>query len=380
MSANVKTSPPPTIGSSLEKPLLKLYSAVGTAAFWRAVQSVINAALPDSFVGITLQHSPIQPMIAKWTRRIPDGLVDLGPLKKYLDCHPRARFVRSSDVFPDPTTLLSSDFYRQYMAPQRRAHAIGLFFWSANRLICVIVIMRTARQGEFTSLQMKLLRSLYPQFQTALRRLRSLEREHSARVALEEFIRRLPLPTILLRWNLKLVYRNQAAREFCAVWQRGPRRAELLKADKPVPNDILDACRELKKRWQRDRQSPPLAGSGTASCRKKVRHPKLRHLSANLQLRQISSLGVARPHFLIECAEFPQPSRSRGKRRAPRLPHLARLTRRERQVTRIVCDGRSNQEIADEAKLSVAMVKKHIHAIFRKLEVPNRSRLVALLL
>jgi DNA-binding CsgD family transcriptional regulator len=44
-----------------------------------------------------------------------------------------------------------------------------------------------------------------------------------------------------------------------------------------------------------------------------------------------------------------------------------------------VCEGRSNQEIADEARLSLPMVKKHLHAVFRKLEVNSRSRLIALL-
>jgi len=48
-------------------------------------------------------------------------------------------------------------------------------------------------------------------------------------------------------------------------------------------------------------------------------------------------------------------------------------------VTRLVCDGRSNQEIADDTGLSLAMVKKHLHVIFRKLEVSSRSRLIALL-
>jgi len=42
--------------------------------------------------------------------------------------------------------------------------------------------------------------------------------------------------------------------------------------------------------------------------------------------------------------------------------------------------GRSNQEIADGARLSLPMVKKHLHAVFRKLEVNSRSQLVALML
>ena len=49
-------------------------------------------------------------------------------------------------------------------------------------------------------------------------------------------------------------------------------------------------------------------------------------------------------------------------------------------IARLVCSGQSNKEIAETAHLNVAMVKKHVHAIFRKLEVPCRSRLVALML
>lgn len=378
MSAGAKISLSLSVGSSVEKPLLRLHSTTDMAALWRGVQGVINAALPGSFIGLTLQHNPIEPMITKWTRSIPDRLFDATPLKKYLDSHPRSRFVLSSDVFAERAQLVRSDFYRQYMAPQRRAHAIGLLFWRGQRLIGVIVIMRTAKQGQFTMEQMKVLHSLYPQFQTVFRRLGSLEREHSARVAFEEFIRRLPLPTILLRWNLKIVYQNQAAREFCALWQMGPHGSQLLKADWSVPNEILEGCRQLKERWQQDRQSPPLTISTTSSCKTSVHHPKLRHLRANLNLRQISSLGVARPCFLIECEELSRPARSR-RPDARRLPHLAQLTRREQQVTRLACDGQSNQEIADEVRLSLPMVKKHLHSTFRKLEITSRSRLMALM-
>ena len=365
-----------TISSAVEKSLLSLHSATSLAAFWSAVQRVINAALPGSFIGVTLQHNPIRPMFVKWTRSIPDGLFDSEPLTKYLNEHRRSRFVRSSDVFPREGDLMKSDFFRQYMAPQKCMHAVGLFFWQGQRLISVIVIMRTAKQGAPTAPQMKLLRHLYPHFHAALRRLSSLEREHAPRVAFEEFIKRLPLPTILLRWNLKLIYQNQAAREFCALWQRGPQAARILKADAPVPREILEGCRELKRRWRQDRQSPPLRTPGGPSWKTLVHHPELPHLRATISLRQIASVGVTRPHFFIECEELLRSSQKRGP--SP-LPHLAQLTRREQQMTHLVCEGRSNQEIADEAALSLAVVKKYLHSIFGKLEVSSRSQLIALM-
>jgi hypothetical protein len=122
------------------------------------------------------------------------------------------------------------------MAPQRCAYGVCLFFWKSQRLICVIAIMRKATQGDLSPAEMNLIRQLYPQFLTALCRLRSLEREHSLRMDLEDFLSRLPLPTILLRWNLKPIYQNRAARDFCALWEKGPEEAQLMKATSPIPS------------------------------------------------------------------------------------------------------------------------------------------------
>src|SRR5437764_5461848 len=357
------------VGSLVEKPLLQLHAAPRLEPFWKAVQRVIDAALPGSLVGLTLQHHPISPFIAKWSRPILDGSFDAKPIETYLSQHPRnRRFVQASDVFPRNGALVRSDFYRKYMAPQKRFYAIGLFFWQRQRLLAIIVIMRTAEQGDFTPVQTKLLRHLYSQFETALRRLQLGERERATRTALEGFLSRLPLPTMLLRWNLRLVYHNQAAREFCNLWAVGPELAPLTKADAPVPAEILDRCRDLKKEW---RQSSHLATARMVLRQEVIHNSKWSFLRATLSMRQLSMGSLARPHFLIECEEL--------RRSARPLPHLVRLTQREQQLTGLICDGQSNQEIADKAGLSVAMVKKHLHSIFHKLEVPSRSRLIALM-
>jgi DNA-binding CsgD family transcriptional regulator len=305
-----------------------------------------------------------------------DGFFTAEPLKNHIAAQPRPRFVRISDLFSNRSSLTKSAFYRRYMAPQKCAHGVGFLFWKDQRLICVIAIMRTATQGDPSPAEMKLLQHLYPQFLTALCRLRSLEREHSLRMDLEEFLSRLPLPTILLRWNLKPIYQNRAARDFCAVWETGPEEAQLTTATSPIPSEILDRCRLLKQQWA-DAQHPVAPQTGFKEER--VRHPRSPNLLATLHLRQLSSAGVARPHFLIECQDLRSSAAVRTGPASVRLPHLARLTRREQEVARLVYEGRSNQEIADDACLSLPMVKKHLHAIFRKLEVTSRSRLMALM-
>jgi hypothetical protein len=199
------TSPQRKTDPRIEKALLSLHAALDLEALWKAVQRVINASVADSVIGLTLQHNPVFPLIAKSTHPIADGFINAKPLQDYLRAHPRSRFVRMSDVFPEQRTLRKSDFYRKYMAPTGYEYAIGLLFWRGRLLMAVIVIMRTAKQGDLTRRQLDVLRSSYPQFQTALHRMRSLKHEHAARMAFEGFLGRLPLPTILLQWDLKTV-------------------------------------------------------------------------------------------------------------------------------------------------------------------------------
>jgi DNA-binding CsgD family transcriptional regulator len=251
-----------------------------------------------------------------------------------------------------------------------------MFFWKSPRLVGVIVIMRTEKQGDLSAPQMDLLRRLYAQFQTALRRLGSHEREHSARMAFEEFLNRLPLPTMLLRWDLKLLYQNHAGREFCALWERGPDLAPVMKVDAPVPAEVLERCRTLKQRWQNSARinlPQPVLKPET------VHHPRWTYLRATISLKELGSSGVARPRFLIECEELGHTTAPPGQPQASQLPHLVRLTRREQQVTRLACEGRSNHEIAESAAMSLPTVKKHLHSVFRKLEVSSRSRLMAMM-
>jgi len=364
------------IDPAIEKYLLSLQRAMNVDAFWKAAQQLLAAAIPNRLIGFTLQHNPILPPFTKWTLPMPDGFFVAEPLKTYIAAQRRKKIVCISDLFSNRRSFMKSRFYRRYLAPQECAQGACLLFREKQRLVCAIVIMRAATQGDLSPAEMKLLRQLYPQFLTALQRLRSLGRERAVRTDFEECLRQLPLPTMLLRWNLKLIYRNRAARDFCAVWGKGWEQARLMKAASSVPPEILDRCRSLKEKWVRaQRPSAPRR----VFKRERVHHPRSPELRATVRLKQLSSADLARPHFLIECEALRHRTAQPNGPESSRLPHLARLTVREQEITRLVCDGRSNQEIADEAGLSLPTVKKHLHAVFRKLEVTSRSQLMALM-
>ncbi|MGY4427497.1 response regulator transcription factor [Bradyrhizobium sp. JR3.5] len=54
------------------------------------------------------------------------------------------------------------------------------------------------------------------------------------------------------------------------------------------------------------------------------------------------------------------------------------LTERERQIMNLVSEGLSNKEIGRRLKVADGTIKVHLHHIFRKLEISNRTILATL--
>src|SRR6266542_694314 len=121
------------------------------------------------------------------------------------------------------------------------------------------------------------------------------------------------------------------------------------------------------------RATPNVFGAANRLQRRTGASSAIAAFASNAPSETTQSCGVAQPHFFIECEDLRRQAGAHTEPASSNLPHLIRLTRREQEVARLVCEGRSNQEIADAARLSLPMVKKHLHAIFRKLEVSSRS-------
>ena len=54
------------------------------------------------------------------------------------------------------------------------------------------------------------------------------------------------------------------------------------------------------------------------------------------------------------------------------------LTARERQIVLVLAEGITNKEIARRLRLTEGTVKVHLHNIYRKLGIPNRTTLAVL--
>jgi len=55
------------------------------------------------------------------------------------------------------------------------------------------------------------------------------------------------------------------------------------------------------------------------------------------------------------------------------------ITKREREIIKQVCAGKSNQEIADTLFISLQTVKDHTHRIYLKMDIKNRVQLIKMM-
>ncbi len=60
----------------------------------------------------------------------------------------------------------------------------------------------------------------------------------------------------------------------------------------------------------------------------------------------------------------------------PTQPLAEGLTKREKTIIKLVCQGAKNQEVADSLNISPHTVKTHLYSIFRKTECRNRVELL----
>jgi DNA-binding NarL/FixJ family response regulator len=57
---------------------------------------------------------------------------------------------------------------------------------------------------------------------------------------------------------------------------------------------------------------------------------------------------------------------------------IGELSPRERQITLLVSDGLTDKLVAEQLNLAESTVKSHLHHIYKKLGIPNRTALGAL--
>ncbi len=363
--------------------MLDLHSVQEIREFWRTTRRVLHEALPLHFICLCLRPFVLMPSTV-FREKAPFAseaefklFQELSPLQGYLAARPGTKLARMSDVLSD-SELVKTEFFRRFMQPHEDRFFACFCFWQAGTFQGIIGLHRTGTQRDFTDGEMAFLARLHPHFDTVLQRILSLHRERAVRLSLERLLGNLPIATVLLDWDLRVIYRTRSAVDVSALWNFGPERARVEKhtGDFRLPQPVLDYCEDFKGTWIPCHQrlcslNPPAGGV--------VRHAALAGLRANVNLLQLDAAPLSMPIFLVRLEDHGDDQSEVRNGRDGHLACLASLTPREREVARLAGEGCNNHEIARRLGKSVLTVKKQLQSVYAKLEIDSRGRLIALL-
>jgi DNA-binding CsgD family transcriptional regulator len=363
-----------------ERRLLAMHGATDTDEFLDAVFALLQATVACDFALANLRNVDGVPLVARdslgreFGPEYMERFFKANPSVSYVMVRPGLRILHTRDHLPPEAKLRTTVFYRDFMQPEGWRHSVALLFWGffppvPQNAFCVF---RSAAQPDFDADDLARLRLVHPHIATALKRLKKQLKTRSTEDRIAALLDALPVNATLLDWDLRISHQSATARRLSAQWMG--RAHESLPRTFELPPELLAACAEMKEEWRTTLRANPQ----TRLLRKRtVAHPEQPGLSAEITLVLQQDSVLAHPGFLVHLAE----NSSAPAEPAARGMHLelSALTPGERVAVQLAAEGLSNDGIAQRLGISIAAVKLRLHGAFRKLNVRNRTQLVALL-
>jgi DNA-binding CsgD family transcriptional regulator len=352
-----------------------MHGASDADEFIEAVFSLLAATVECEFTLANLQNLDGVPLLARDSLGREFGIEYMerffkaNPSVGYVMMRPGLRILHTKDHLPPDEKLKTMPFYTEFMQPENWRHSVALLFWGffpplPQNAFCVF---RNETQPDFDENDLARLRLVHPHINTALKRLKKQLKARSTDDRITALLNSLPGNATLLDWDLRISNMSTSARRLSAQWMG--RAKESLPRALELPQELLDACAEMKELWREALREDPQA----QMLNKRVITRDALTAEITLVLQQESVL--AHPGFLVRLNESAPAAQS------PRGDHAALgvLSPAEREAVLLVGEGLINSEIAARLGISVAAVKLRLHGAFKKLKVRNRMQLVTLL-
>jgi DNA-binding CsgD family transcriptional regulator len=358
-----------------ERRLLAMHGATDSDEFIDAVFALLEATVQCEFTLANLQNLDGVPLLARDSLGREFGIEYMerffkaNPSVGYVMMRPGLRILHTKDHLPPDEKLKKMPFYTDFMQPENWRHSVALLFWGffpplPQNAFCVF---RSESQPDFDEDDLARLRLVHPHINTGLKRLKKQLKARSMDDRITALLNSLPGNATLLDWDLRITHMSTSARRLSAQWMG--RANESLPRALELPQELLDACAEMKAAWRDALREDPQA----QLLNKRVITSGALTAEITMVLQQESVL--AHPGFLVRLNESASTAES------PRGDHtaLAVLSPAEREAVLLVGEGLINPEIAARLGISVAAVKLRLHGAFKKLKVRNRTQLVAML-
>jgi len=370
MSAQLEP-PPHACEAVYDSEFRSLNSVSSVREFWQLLRAVLARVVPHHSVSLyfnyfgpddafrVLHHQQLPGSVVPWPERR-----KLSPAPEFLRRHPGTKTYRLRQILPEGATLRDSDYFLHVMQVEGWATLLGHGFWDGTRLVALLVLRRSAEQGEFGPEDIHFLERWHPHLRDALVRIQTTDEEAVLKSCFSSCLDAMSVGVMIFDWDLRLKFMNSTAARRCAGLKDGVDRAcaPHPDCDLAVPNTVSEALHAAK------------AEALAPNCRETPADAR-----RGIQVQALSPVGLslARPCFLVQI--FPSAD-GEASRRSEASTRLACLTRCEREVALLAADGYSNGEIAARLRKSERTVASQMGAVLGKLGFASRvmiARLVA---
>lgn len=280
------------------------------------------------------------------------------------------RIVSLEDLV-DYSSFLDSEYYNDFLRPQRIHYKTCVYLKSGIQLLGVVGLFRPKGFGNFSEKEIRIMGLLIPYLRQTLKNIEVFRKIQLENSILKMANRDSSSAFIILNDSLGLVHMNNKAKDFLKILadpDNGRRKSDNGENGYPfVPCLALEDCHHLREQMEKN----PF---------------------------EITPLPIKRILRLSECKKYSLCSQILPKGMSPenRFFYLVKidavtqdvtldisaletdfcLTKREIEILVNLFDGLKNAEIAENLFISEITVKKHLQHIFEKIGVNSRTALI----
>jgi DNA-binding CsgD family transcriptional regulator len=277
------------------------------------------------------------------------------PFLRTLLCF-ESNVVTTEEILPYQD-LMKTVYYNEFLKPQGIYSQLVIYLRSGRRQLGVVALFRPRSRPIFSAEERTKAALLVPSLTAAVERAAMLDEMAQKQTIIDGICSELgQRGLVVLSGSLKPVYMNGAARDMLALFSG---RQKICPDGPGMPDLLRERCRVLI--------GPPSRPEGEKEENLVLRPPRS---DQAIQVHLRTTVGCDREPILVLCMG-PENAHSE-----PAVVGKTGLTRREIEVSALVCEGMSNREIGERLFISEFTVINHLRSIYEKLGVKNRTSLV----
>jgi DNA-binding CsgD family transcriptional regulator len=252
----------------------------------------------------------------------------------------------------------TNEYYHEFLKPQSINYQMSLYLRCNSQFLGVLSLFRSHQSKEFTAAEQTKAKLLAPYLSNALEKAMILEQKAEIQLIVDSVVNMLSFDGVMvLDSSLDPVYQDQSASSI--ITEIADHTTDVSELSERLPAEVFRQCEKVFNS----------AGKNSDSSKRNTQLDftiKSTRGELPVHLRLISPEN--RPPLLL--IGFDKKNKSSA--RMEKLKKM-RLSQREFEVVDLLAKGLKNKEIGKSLFISEYTVENHLRAIYRKMEVKNRT-------